>query len=216
MTRHSYKGEAALLTDDKIASKSAKLPTPPPVRPKNDLVRAREYLLPLEVEWMIKAAAAAGRYGLRDRCLILVMYRYALRAKEASDLLWSQVELKAGIIHIKRCKGGMDGTRSIDGAELTALRKLRREYPDSRFVFVSERDTRLSERSIHHIVARAGRLAGLDFTAHPHMLRHGCGYRLANKGFDTRLIQEYLGHRHIESVVTYTQLAPGRFDGLWN
>lgn len=165
---------------------------------------------------MVKAAAAAGRYGLRDRCLVLVMYRYGLRAKEASDLLWSQVELKAGIIHIKRCKGGMNGTRSIDSTELTTLRKLRKEYPNSRFVFASERDTRLSERTIHHIIARAGRLAGLDFTTHPHMLRHGCGYYLANKGCDTRLIQEYLGQKHIESAVPYTQLAPGRFDGLWD
>lgn len=203
------------LIDSAFTSKSAKLPIPPR-RAKNEDVRAREYLLQEEVERMVKAAAGTGRYGLRDRCLILIMYRYALRAKEASELLWNQVELKAGIIHIKRCKGGMNGTRRIDGDELTLLRKLWREYPNSRFVFASERDTRLSERAIHHIVARAGRLAGLDFTVHPHMLRHSCGYRLANKGFDTRLIQEYLGHRHIESVVGYTQLAPERFDGLWD
>ncbi len=216
MTLHSYKGDLPILTSSKFTSKSAKLPPPPPQRPKNDEVRAREYLLPEEVERMVKAAGAVGRYGLRDRCLILVMYRYGLRAKEAGDLLWSQIELKPGVIHIKRCKGGMNGARGIDGNELKALGKLRKEYPNSQFVFASERDTRLSERTIHHIVARAGRLAELDFTLHPHMLRHGCGYRLANKGCDTRLIQEYLGQKHIESVVPYTQLAPGRFVGLWD
>jgi len=51
---------------------------------------------------------------------------------------------------------------------------------------------------------------------HPHMLRHACGYYLANKGVDTRTIQAYLGHKNIQHTVRYTELAPDRFNGLWD
>jgi type 1 fimbriae regulatory protein FimB/type 1 fimbriae regulatory protein FimE len=66
------------------------------------------------------------------------------------------------------------------------------------------------------MIARAGRLAGIPFRVHPHMLRHACGYKLANDGPDTRAIQAYLGHRNINHTVRYTELSPERFRGFWN
>jgi type 1 fimbriae regulatory protein FimB/type 1 fimbriae regulatory protein FimE len=65
------------------------------------------------------------------------------------------------------------------------------------------------------MVARAGQLAGMPFRVHPHMLRHACGYKLANDGQDTRAIQAYLGHRNINHTVRYTELSPERFRGFW-
>ena len=95
------------------------------------------------------------------------------------------------------------------------LRRLQREYPASPFVFQSSRKGPLANDSIGGIVEQAGELAGLPFPTHAHMLRHGTGYYLANKGVDTRTIQAYLGHRNIQHTVRYTELAPGRFKGLW-
>jgi len=193
---------------------SAELPTPPR-KPKNLEVRGREYLLSDEVEAMMQAAAKVGRHPLRDRVLILLMYRHGLRVSEASCLRWNQVELKRGYLHVHRRKHGKDSTHQLYGDEMRLLRRLQRDYPDLPYVFVSERKTPLSERVIHQIVARTGVKAGLDFSVHPHMLRHGCGYYLANKGVDTRIIQDYLGHRQLQTTVLYTELAPGRFEGLW-
>jgi site-specific recombinase XerD len=51
--------------------------------------------------------------------------------------------------------------------------------------------------------------------AHPHMLRHACGFALANKGHDTRALQGYLGHRNIQHTVRYTELSPDRFKDFW-
>ena len=51
----------------------------------------------------------------------------------------------------------------------------------------------------------------LGFPAHPHMLRHACGFALANKGHDTRALQAYLGHKNIQHTVRYTELSPTRF-----
>ena len=75
-------------------------------------------------------------------------------------------------------------------------------------MFVSERGGPLTARAVRHMVLRAGRVAGLAFPIHPHMLRHVCGFYLANKSIDTRAIQHYLGHCNIQHTVRYTRLTP--------
>jgi site-specific recombinase XerD len=65
------------------------------------------------------------------------------------------------------------------------------------------------------MIQRAASGAGLELKAHPHMLRHACGYALANKGHDTQAIQGWLGHRSITSTAVYTALAPNRFKDFW-
>ena len=193
---------------------SAKLPAPPR-KPKNLDVRGREYLLSDEVEAMMRAASKVGRHGQRDKALILLTYRHGFRVSEINSLRWHQIDLKQGQIHVHRRKNGKPSVHPLLGDEIRLLRKLKRDYPDTSYVFESERKTPLSERVIHQMVARAGEIAELDFPVHPHMLRHGCGYYLASKGTETRTIQDYLGHKQIQHTVKYTELAPGRFEGLW-
>jgi site-specific recombinase XerD len=65
------------------------------------------------------------------------------------------------------------------------------------------------------MIERAGAQAKLGFKAHPHMLRHACGYKLANDGHDTRALQAYLGHKNIQHTVRYTEWAPTRFKDFW-
>jgi type 1 fimbriae regulatory protein FimB/type 1 fimbriae regulatory protein FimE len=64
--------------------------------------------------------------------------------------------------------------------------------------------------------ARLGAAARFSFAVHPHMLRHACGFQLANKGIDTRALQAYLGHKNIQHTVRYTELSPHRFKGFWD
>jgi site-specific recombinase XerD len=82
-------------------------------------------------------------------------------------------------------------------------------------VFVSERDAPLSAPGFSRMVERAAASAHLGIKAHAHMLRHACGYKLANDGHDTRSLQAYLGHRNIQNTTRYTALAPDRFKGFW-
>ena len=103
----------------------------------------------------------------------------------------------------------------IEGDELRLLRRLQREYPDTPFVFITERGGPLTRSTVSKIVARAGELAGLPFPVHPHMLRHATGYYLANKGHPTRTIQAYLGHKSIQHTVRYTELSAKAFERLW-
>jgi integrase len=187
-----------------------------PGRPKNTEVRSREYLALDEVEALMKAAGNTGRHPHRDRTLILTMFRHGLRVSEAVDLRWDQVDFKAGSIHINRLKNGKPATHYLEGDELRALRRLRREYAKSPFIFVTERSGPLTRSTVNKLVARAGREAKMEFPVHPHMLRHACGYYLANKGIDTRTIQDYLGHVSIIHTVRYTELSPQKFKGLWS
>lgn len=186
-----------------------------PTRPKNRDVRSREYLLLDEVDALMKAAGQVGRHRLRDRTLILVAYRHGLRVSELVGLRWDQFDLKRGQVHINRLKNGSASTHPIEGDELRFLRRLQREYPDTPFVFTTERGGPLTRSTVSKLISRAGQNAELGFPVHPHMLRHGTGYYLANKGIPTRTIQAYLGHKSIQYTVLYTELAPNAFVGLW-
>lgn len=180
-------------------------------------VRSREYLLPEEVEKMRQALKkAGGRHAHRDSTLILLIYRHGLRLSETAALRWEQIDFHGGTVHVKRVKRGTPSTQPMYGDEIRALRKLQRDYPTSPYVFQSSRRGPLAKDTIGGIIERAGELAGLPFPVHTHMLRHGTGYYLANRGTDTRVIQAYLGHNNIQHTVRYTELAPERFQSLWD
>jgi type 1 fimbriae regulatory protein FimB/type 1 fimbriae regulatory protein FimE len=186
-----------------------------PTRRPNRELRTREHLTETEVNKLI-TAAKGNRHGHRDATMILVAYRHGLRASELVDLRWDQIDFAAGTLHVRRVKRGTPATHPIIGDELRALRRLQREQePSSPFVFTSERGAPFSTSGFARMVERAGQTAGLAFKAHPHMLRHACGYALANKGHDTRALQAWLGHRNIQHTVRYTELAPTRFKNFW-
>jgi type 1 fimbriae regulatory protein FimB/type 1 fimbriae regulatory protein FimE len=196
-------------------SKMGKLPKRPPRRLPNAERRVREYLTPTEVDSMVAAAKKAGRYGHRDSTLILLMYRHALRVGEVVALRRDQVDLEQGLLHVARLKNGTPSVHPLRGPEIRALRKLFREYPESPYVFSTERKGPMTAATVRKIVARAGEVAEIGFPTHPHQLRHATGYYLASKGHDTRSIQAYMGHRNIQHTVRYTELSPERFNGFW-
>jgi type 1 fimbriae regulatory protein FimB/type 1 fimbriae regulatory protein FimE len=186
-----------------------------PIRRKNAELRTREYLTDDEVQSLINVAKA-NRYGHRDATMILVAYRHGFRVSELTDLRWEQIEFSSASLHVRRVKQGTPSTHPLLGDELRALRRLRREQdPKSPFVFTSERGSPFTTAGFARMIERAGIAAKLRFKVHPHMLRHACGYALANKGHDTRALQAYLGHKNIQHTVRYTELSPGRFREFW-
>jgi integrase len=186
-----------------------------PKRLPNGKLRTREYLTQGEVERLM-AAAKGNRYGHRDATMALVAYRHGLRASELVDLRWEQVDFRTASLHVRRVKQGSPSVHPILGDELRALRRLQRDQePRSPFVFTSERGAPFTTAGFARMIERAGIEAKFGFKAHPHMLRHACGYALANKGHDTRALQAYLGHRNIQHTVRYTELSPTRFKDFW-
>jgi type 1 fimbriae regulatory protein FimB/type 1 fimbriae regulatory protein FimE len=184
-------------------------------KPKNKDRRSREYLTPTEIENIIKAARSVGRHGNRDATMILIAYRHGLRVSELVALRWQQVDLKMGLLQVHRRKNGIDSIHPLFGPELRSLKKIQRDYPDTQYVFVSERKSPMIPSTFSKIFSRAGSKADLDMPVHPHMLRHSTGFKLANDSRDTRSIQQYLGHKNIKHTTRYTELSPTKFNNFW-
>ena len=188
--------------------------TVPRIAPNSEL-RPREYLTEREIERLEEVARKRSRYGHRDATMILVAYRHGLRASEVCGLRWDQVDLNSGRLHVRRAKGGIDNVHPLSGKEIRALRQLRRENMESRYVFLTERGGPATTAEFLKTIARLGEAAKLPFPIHPHMLRHSTGYKLANDGHDTRALQHFMGHRNIMHTVRYTEMAPDRFKDFW-
>ena len=181
-----------------------------PKRPSNAELRTREYLTEPEVERLMKAGKH-GRYAQRDATLILIAFRHGLRASEIAGLEWSQIEWgRNPTLHVRRAEKGTPAAHPIPGDEMRSLRELQRNTTGA-FVLETERGGPFTASAINRLIKRIGERARFDFIVHAHMLRHACGYALANRRHDTRALQAYLGHKNIQHTVRYTELSPKDF-----
>lgn len=176
--------------------------------------RVRDYLGLAQIGKLL-AGAKAGRHGARDYLLALMMFRHGLRVSEAIGLRRDHVDLEQSRLWVPRLKRGLSVEHPVEGDELRAIRRwLGRREDLMPWLFVSERQQPLTRQGVNYILTTAGKRAGLGHV-HPHMLRHSCGFALANRGYDLRLIQDYLGHRDPRHTARYTRTAASRFDRLW-
>jgi integrase len=176
----------------------------------------RKYLFPDAARRLIEAAGRVGRQGTRDKLMLTLMYRHGLRVSEVIDLRWTDFDIDVSRhrpFYVRRLKGSKDTVHTLEPDTVRGLRRARMAS-DGTYVFRSERGGPLSADALQAIVARAGRVAGFGFRCHPHMLRHACGFFLADEGTDTRLIQDYLGHRDIKSTVIYTETSQRRLSAV--
>ena len=179
---------------------------------------SRKHLTPDEVARLIEATRGT-RHEARDRCLLLLTYRHGLRCSEACGITLADLDLAGRTLHVRRSKNGLSTTHPLRADELRAIRAWlavrKRRHPAGDTLFVSQQGGPLRRQTVWHLIHQLGQTADLPLEAHPHQLRHACGYALADQGADTRLIQDYLGHRQIQSTVVYTATNPARFDTLW-
>jgi type 1 fimbriae regulatory protein FimB/type 1 fimbriae regulatory protein FimE len=186
----------------------------PNTRKKNKDYRSREFLHPEELKELLQAVSVRGRHQHRDYTLLLLMYRHGLRVTEAVTLRWDAISLKSKTIWVERLKGSDSSNHPLQDDEIETLTELKRLQPNSVWLFPSERGTHISTDAVRKLLNRASEIADIDVKVHPHMLRHACGYAMANKGYSTRKMQDYLGHRNISHTEKYTKLNANRFDDL--
>jgi type 1 fimbriae regulatory protein FimB/type 1 fimbriae regulatory protein FimE len=165
--------------------------------------RAKDYLSEDEVATLLEAAKH-GRHGVRDYLLILIAFRHALRASEVASIRVEDIDLRRSRMWVRRLKGS-----------LSTQRYLRERDSTLPWLFVSERGTPITRKGVDYIVRQAAARAGLQ-GIHAHTLRHSCGFALANRGTEQRVLQDWLGHRDPKHTSYYTRIAARRFDGLWS
>ncbi|ELY3084874.1 MULTISPECIES: tyrosine-type DNA invertase [Klebsiella] len=186
----------------------------------NSEIKKRNFLTQNEIESLLNAANS-GPHAARNYCLTLLCFIHGFRASEICRLRISDIDLRSKCIYIHRLKKGFSTTHPLLNKEILALKRwldIRDEYPQStsEWLFLSRKGNPLSRQQFYQIISASGDQAGLPLEIHPHMLRHSCGFALANMGIDTRLIQDYLGHRNIRHTVWYTASNAGRFYGIWD
>jgi len=182
-------------------------------RRKNTDYRVREYLTEDEIAKLL-AVASKSRNPNRDRLLVLLAFRHALRVKELVSLTLDHIDLKTASLHVSRAKNGVAGIHGLDGDELRLIRSVMRENDGNHFLFVSERGSPLSIDGAQKLVERMGEKAGIPHL-HIHMLRHSSGYALAGRGVDTRTLQAFMGHKNIANTTIYTAVADKRLRTIW-
>ncbi|EOB2450365.1 TPA: tyrosine-type recombinase/integrase [Escherichia coli] len=182
--------------------------------------KKRNFLTHSEIESLLKAANT-GPHAARNYCLTLLCFIHGFRASEICRLRISDIDLNEGRINIRRLKNGFSTVHPLRFDEREAVERWTQERANWKgadrtdAIFISRRGSRLSRQQAYRIIRDAGIEAGTVTQTHPHMLRHACGYELAERGADTRLIQDYLGHRNIRHTVRYTASNAARFAGLW-
>lgn len=182
-------------------------------------MKTRKYLTCHEVKRIIVAAKSVARPE-RDACLILMCFIHRCRVSEIIHWRLSDIDLNSNRIYVHRLKNGFSTIHPIYHKEREALHawlEVRSRYLSAGggWLFLCKKGGAISRQRIHEIIRACSIRAGLTIEAHPHMLRHGCGFALADKGMDTRLIQDYLGHRNIQHTVLYTASNSRRFEEVW-
>ena len=151
----------------------------------------RKHLVAAEVGKLI-AAVKGSRNEARDRCLLLLMFRHGLRVSEACGLRMSQVDIESRVLHVIRLKKGLSTTHPLRTDEVRVIKAWlgdrKKKNPETDAFFVSERRTPLNRRTAWAAIRGYGEKAELALPAHPHMLRHACGFALADQGADTALL----------------------------
>ncbi|HGM5835936.1 TPA: tyrosine-type recombinase/integrase [Serratia marcescens] len=179
----------------------------------------RKHLTWEEIHCLLKTIVAEGT-TYRDYCMVSMAFLHGLRASELTGLTLDDYSPLSRTIFIRRLKGGLCSEHPLLPEENTALQRWlqQRQYTPGQhlpWLFLSRQGGRLSRQRFYQLVREYGKRAALPLDIHPHMLRHACGYNLANRGNDTRLIQDYLGHKNIRHTVLYTAANSQRFINAW-
>ncbi|OBU10905.1 tyrosine-type DNA invertase [Morganella psychrotolerans] len=180
----------------------------------------RKFLTRSEVNAILEQAKKS-RNAKRNYCMILMCYLHGFRVSELCNLSLSDIDLDSRLIYVRRLKGGLSTTQPLIDIEYNALTAWLAEREtwrnqDLEWVFLSQKSGAISRQQVHTLLKRYGKDAHISVQPHPHMLRHACGYSLADLGRDTRLIQDYLGHRNISHTVIYTASNSKRFQQIWD
>jgi type 1 fimbriae regulatory protein FimB len=195
---------------------------PTPKRTRQKRQRVKEYLTACEVEQLMEATKD-HRHSIRNRLLILLAWRHGLRCEELVSLKLNQVNISGRELYVMRVKGSVNNHHPLEEDEIRLLKRYLRERQankgaSSEQLFLTERGEGMQPHAFNHLLNVMAKRAGFTFKVYPHMLRHACGFHLANKGVNAFMIQSYLGHKQISNTMRYVHVSAAQFKdlkGIW-
>jgi site-specific recombinase XerD len=188
---------------------------------KIKLIKQRErqikFLDLQQVKRLLEAPETKTITGLRDRAILETLFSTGMRISELVNLdrnqftnIENKKDLELGIVG----KGGQPRTVYFSERALFWLKKyLKKRNDKEKALFINYKGPknrigkRLTARSIENLVKKYALLSGCPITTTPHVLRHSFATDLLRKGVDTRIVQEFLGHKNISTTQIYTHVS---------
>jgi len=173
-----------------------------------------------DVEALLSSPEMSTALGVRDKCMLEILYATGLRVTELVSLRMSQVNLNQGIV---RVMGKGDKERLVPMTEVA--QNCLRDYiaaqridilggRDSEFLFPTKRSVHMTRQAFWHLIKRYAKIAGIEGTLSPHTLRHAFATHMLNHGADLRVVQMLLGHSDLSTTQIYTHVAKERLSKL--
>ena len=144
--------------------------------------------------------------GLRNRCIMQLMYRAGLRESEIIKHSSKDIEWNEGIVRVWKGKGAKDRVLYLDKHTLDLLRLWNERRPGGRYFFCTLKGRKLNDGYIREMVERYGQKAGIEKHINPHMLRHTFATELLHEGYNIREVQKLLGHSDVSTTMIYTHV----------
>jgi integrase/recombinase XerC len=166
----------------------------------------------LDADRMARLLDIPGKGPLvdRDRAILELLYSSGLRLSELTDLDCGDVDMSDATVRVTG-KGNKDRIIPVGRKALQALTqwdqiRVQLAAADEKALFVSNRGTRISPRSVQARVSHWARKQGIDANVYPHLFRHSFATHLLESSHDLRGVQELLGHANISTTQVYTHL----------
>lgn len=163
-----------------------------------------------EIDQLINSIDLSKKYGIRDKCIIEIIYSTGMRVSELNKLNIEDIDLEMNQA-IVFGKGNKYRAVIFGNSTANLLKKylLKRDsYKNNeKAFFLNNRGERLSVRTIQHIIKKYVAIAGIDNKFHTHTLRHSFATHLLDGGADLRVVQELLGHSSPKTTEIYTHIS---------
>ena len=155
-------------------------------------------------------------YNIKHQCIISLLYSSGLRRGELLNLKLSDLDSKRMTIRVNQGKGKKDRISILSEKLLLKLRLYYKQYKPVHYLFEGKKGQPYSGSSVRQIVAKAAKIANINKTVRPHMLRHSFATHLLEAGTDLRHIQVLLGHNSTKTTEIYTHVATNTFKAIKN
>lgn len=173
-----------------------------------------------DVAALLQAPDLEQPLGLRDRCMLEVLYACGLRVSELVGLRLSQLSLNQGVVRITG-KGGKERLVPVGEEALDWLQRYLREArgellgaKTSDVIFPGRGGAAMTRQTFWHRIKLHAKTAGIRASISPHVLRHAFATHLVNHGADLRVVQLLLGHSDLSTTQIYTHVARQRLQEL--